>query len=468
MTAAQSPADPSSWRDPNGFVFRRDGVVYRQVNRVASDEWSALETAGFLKTLQAADLLIAHEPVAIELASDPENAIAVIRPEAVPFISYPYEWTFGQLKAAALLTLDVQQRAMTAGFTLRDASAYNIQFHCGRPILIDTLSFKRASAGAPWAAYRQFCEHFLAPLALMAKRDVRLGSLLRTHIDGIPLDLAASLLPSRTRLSLGLGSHVHLHARAQKQHADQPTAAAEATAKAISPTRQAALLDSLKRVIDGLTWTPKGTEWADYSVNSSYDDQSAAVKDALVDGAVRRLAPTVVWDLGANAGRYSAIAARTAGRVIAFDIDPAASELHWQTLSKQGQTQVLPLLQDLADPSPAIGWDARERSSLFDRAEGATLLALALVHHLAIGRNVPLPMLATTLARLGDGLVIEWVPKADPMVQKLLASREDVFPNYTEDGFRAAFERCWTIVDQVPVEGTPRVLYVMRRSVSGA
>ena len=379
-------------------------------------------------------------------------------------MSYPYEWTFGQLKAAALLTLEIQQRAVAAGFTLRDASAYNVQFRGGRPILIDTLSFRRGVAGAPWAAYRQFCEHFLAPLALMARRDVRLGGLLRTHLDGIPLDLAASLLPARTRLSLGLGSHVHLHARAQRQHANKPVSAAPSDGAAMSPTRQAALLDSLVRVISGLDWKPEGTEWADYGVSSSYDEGSAAAKDALVDGAVRTLAPSVVWDLGANAGRYAAIAAKHADRVVAFDIDPAASERHWRSLAGGGETKVLPLLQDLADPSPAIGWDGRERLSLFDRAEGATLLALALVHHLAIGRNVPLPMLSATLARLGDGLILEWVPKEDPMVQRLLASREDIFPDYAEAGLRAAFEPAWTIVDRQPVAATPRVLFVMRRA----
>ena len=183
-----------------------------------------------------------------------------------------------------------------------------------------------------------------------------------------------------------------------------------------------------------------------------------------MEGAIRTMAPSVVWDLGANAGRYSAIAARHVERVVALDIDPAASERHWRSIVSRGETRVLPILQDLADPSPAIGWDARERLSLFDRAEGATLLALALVHHLAIGRNVPLPMLSATLARLGDGLIIEWVPKGDPMVDRLLASREDVFPDYTEAGFQAAFAPTWTTVDRLPVAGTTRVLYLMRRA----
>jgi hypothetical protein len=463
VIAADIRPDPGSWRDPFGFVYRRDGVLLRQVNDAANAEWTALSDAGLLDRLQQASLLIPHEIAPVELAADPSRALAVIRPEPVDLITYPYEWTFGELKAAALLTLEVQRRAMAAGFELRDASAYNVQLHRGRPILIDTLSFRRATPGAPWIAYRQFCEHFLAPLALMAHRDVRMGRMLRDQLDGIPLDLAARLLPGRTRLSLGLGSHVHLHARAQRRDADDTQAVAKAQARPMSPTRQAALLDSLDRLIRGLDWKPEGTEWADYGVASSYDDASARRKDDIVDGMLQAASPDVVWDLGANMGRYSAIAAKHARRVVALDIDPAASERHWRTLQASGETRILPLLQDLADPSPSLGWDGRERASLFDRAEGATLLALALVHHLAIGRNVPLPMLATTLARLGEGLVIEWVPKADPMVAKLLATREDVFPGYDEAGFIAAFEAAWEVVERTPVDGTPRALFRMRR-----
>ena len=451
--------DPGSWRDPFGFVYRRDGVLLRQVNSAAAAEWEATEGSGFLRHLQTAGLLIGHEPAPLDWAADPSLVLTVIRPEPVPFISYPYEWTFGQLKAAALLTLEVQRQAMTHGLELRDASAYNVQFIGVRPVFIDTLSFRRATPGAPWVGYRQFCEHFLAPMALMARRDIRLGRLLRDHLDGIPLDLAARLLPARTRLSLGLGSHIHLHARAQRRHADRPEAAGEAATRKMSPTRQAALHDSLVRLIDGLGWTPAGTEWADYGTVSSYDDASAKAKDEVVQALIGDVSPSVVWDLGANNGRYSAIAARTAGRVVALDIDPAAGERHWRDLVARGETRVLPILQDLANPSPAIGWDARERRSLFDRAEGATLLALALVHHLAIGRNVPLPMLSATLARLGHRLIIEWVPKQDPMVQRLLAAREDVFPEYTTAGFEAALSTHWRIGRSNRVGATQRTIY---------
>jgi hypothetical protein len=419
---------------------------------------------GLLERLQGQGRLVPHEPAPLELADDPSIAVAVIAPTRVPFISYPYEWTFGQLKDAALLTLDVQEESARLGFELRDATAYNVQFLAARPILIDTLSFRKAVPGRPWAAYGQFCEHFLAPLALMARRDIRLGRLQRDHLDGIPLDLAASLLPARTSYTLGLGSHVHLHARARRQHSGSLESAAKAREVRIGETRQAALIDSLRRTIAKLDWTPAGTEWADYgSTASSYDDASARHKDELVATLLAEAAPVVAWDLGANAGRYSAIAARTAERVLSLDIDPAASERHWRDLKVRGETRILPLLCDLADPSPSIGWDLHERASLFDRAEDATLLALALVHHLAIGRNVPLPMLAATLARLGSQLVIEWVPKEDPMVRRLLASREDVFPGYSEDAFRAAFEPHWEIIRSAPIEGTQRLIFLMRR-----
>jgi hypothetical protein len=463
VTDGGTQRDPGSWRDPFGFVYRRDGVLLRQINRPAESDWRAAQETGLLRSLQGAGLLIGHETAPRDWAADPSVAIDVIRPEPIPFVSYPYEWTFGQLKAAALLTLRIQGEAMARGLELRDASAYNVQFIGSRPVFIDTLSFRTAARGAPWIAYGQFCEHFLAPLALMTRRDVRLGGLLRDHLDGIPLDLAASLLPSRTRLSLGLGSHIHLHARSQRRHANRPEAGGEATARTMSPTRQAALHDSIVRLVDGMDWTPAGTEWAEYGTVSSYDDAGARAKDEVISGLLAGKGSPVVWDLGANNGRYSAIAAEAASRVVALDIDPAASERHWRDLVARNETRILPILQDLANPSPGIGWDARERHSLFERAEGATLLALALVHHLAVGRNVPLPMLSSTLARLGNRLVIEWVPKDDPMVRRLLATREDVFPDYTAAGFETAFSEHWRIERSMRVGETPRTIYEATR-----
>ncbi len=445
-------------------MYSRDGVLLRQINASFAADWDDLVASGLLTTLQERGLLVAHEPAPIDAAAAPDTAHAVIRPEVIDFISYPYEWSFGMLRDAALLTLDAQALAFEQGFTLRDATAYNVQFRRGRPVLIDTLSFERAEEGAPWIAYRQFCEHFLAPLALMANRDVRLGLMLRDFIDGIPLDLAARLLPGRTRWNLGLGPHIHAHARAQARFADRGDEAAAATKRtSVSPLKQRALIDSLQRTISKLDWTPEGTEWADYAENTSYGDDATAVKDDLVRRFLDAAGGDVVWDLGANTGRFSRIAAALGRRVVAWDVDPAATERHYRLIRRDGTESIVPLVLDLANPSPGLGWGGEERRTLEERSNADVVLALALVHHLAIGRNVPLERVAGYFARLAPGLVIEFVPKEDPMVRKLLATREDVFADYTLDGFRTAFGTLFDIEEEAPVTGTARVLLRMSR-----
>lgn len=454
--------DPGSFRDPSGFVFRRDGVLYRQVNEVFADDWRAAVDAGILQRWQERGLLVGHEAADLALAEDPDRALAVLRPDPVAFISYPYEWTFGQLKDAALLTLDLQEDAERNGFALRDASAYNIQFDRGRPILIDSLSLERRTGDEPWAAYRQFCQHFVAPLALMARRDIRCGLMLRDHVDGIPLDLASTLLPGRTRLSTGLGSHVHLHARAQRRYAD---AARDAPLRAaMGATRRAALLDSLRRTIQGLHWSPGGTEWADYDRQTSYSDEGSRAKESLVEAMLRDAGGSVVWDLGANVGRFSAIAAGLGRRVVAWDVDPAASERHYQRLKAGGPTSVLPLVQDLVNPSPGLGWAGAERASFVERCDADVVMALALVHHLAISNNVPLDWIAELFARLAPAAIVEFVPKDDPMVNLLLGSRLDVFADYTADGFERAFATHFRIAARTPIPDSTRVLYRLERT----
>ncbi|MFH1474826.1 MAG: SAM-dependent methyltransferase [Chloroflexota bacterium] len=454
--------DPGSFRDPSGFVFRRDGVLYRQVNQVFADDWGAAVDAGILRRWQAGGRLVGHEVVDVALAADPERALTVLRPDPVAFISHPYEWTFGQLKDAALLTLDLQEDAERSGFTLRDASAYNVQFDRGRPILIDSLSLERRAGDEPWSAYRQFCQHFVAPLALMARRDIRCGLMLRDHVDGIPLDLAATLLPGRTRLSTGLGSHVHLHARAQQRYAD---AAREAPRRAaMGVTRRAALLDSLRRTIQGLHWSPGGTEWADYDLQTSYSDEGTRAKESIVEAMLRDAGGAVVWDLGANVGRFSAIAAGLGRRVVAWDVDPAASERHYRRLVAAGETSVLPLVQNLVNPSPALGWAGTERAAFVDRSDADVVIALALVHHLAISNNVPLEWIAALFAKLAPAAIVEFVPKDDLMVRRLLSSRRDVFPDYTQDGFERSFGRHFQIAARSQIPDSQRVIYQLGRA----
>jgi len=457
-----SRRDPGSYRDPGGFVYRRDGVIFRQIDAPAIDGWEQFLASGLADRLIADGRLIRHDPASLQDAATP-TARAVIRPEPIPFVSYPYEWTFGELQDAALLTLDVQLAALEAGWTLRDATAYNVQFRDGRPILIDSLSFAPHEEGAPWIAYRQFCEHFLAPLALMARRDVRLNRLLRADPDGIPLDLASTLLPWRTRLNLGLLSHLHLHARAQNRYAADDEAASTASGVRIDRQRLVGLIRNLRGTVAGLRWKPAGTEWSDYADHTSYGDAATASKTSIVRELLATTGAQTVWDLGANTGRYSRVAAEGGRRVLAFDIDPAAAERNYRQIRQEGRTDILPLVMDLANPSPGVGWASGERQSLVDRADADAVLGLALIHHLAISRNVPLWMLMDLFATLAEWAVIEFVPKDDPMVRHLLATREDVFPDYTLDGFRAAAMGRFTIVAERPIDESPRVLFLLRR-----
>src|SRR6266545_1890579 len=270
----------SSFRDPSGFLFSRDGVLYRQVNRKYEQEYVRFMESGLYEKLVKAGLLISHVEVD-QVPAEPETVYKIIQPERVPFISYPYEWSFGQLKDAALATLSIQRRALKLGLSLKDASAYNIQFVRGKPTLIDTLSFEIYKEGQPWVAYRQFCQHFLAPLALMALRDVRLNQLLRVYIDGVPLDLASELLPSRTRFNFGLLTHIHLHAGAQKKYAHAGT---DVKLRVGTMSKQAmmGLIDSLDSTIRKLDWSPSGTEWGNYYEITNYSDAAFEHKKGLV------------------------------------------------------------------------------------------------------------------------------------------------------------------------------------------
>lgn len=447
----------ASFRDPSGFLFSRAGVLYRQVNRRYEQEYARLMESGLYEKLVKVGLLVAH----IETDQAPaevETAHKVIQPEEVPFISYPYEWAFGQLKDAALATLSIQRRALKVGMSLKDASAYNIQFVRGKPTLIDTLSFELYKEGQPWVAYRQFCQHFLAPLALMALNDVRLNQLLRVYIDGVPLDLASGLLPSRTRLNFGLLTHIHLHASAQKRYAG-----AEVKSRSGTMSKQAmtGLIDSLEAAVRKLDWNPGGTEWGNYYDITNYSDAAFQHKKQLVGEWTARVKPARVWDLGANNGVFSRVAGEAGAYVVSSDIDPAAVEQNYRQMKADKTENLLPLLLDLTNPSPALGWSNQERDSFSARGPVDLILALALIHHLAISNNVPLSQVGRFFRGLGKWLVIEFVPKADSQVQKLLVSREDIFPNYTREGFEAAFRQNYAIREAVPLQDSQRLLYLM-------
>lgn len=365
-----------SFRDPSGFLFYHDGVLYRRVEHTYHEEYDRLMGPSFLYAeLVDRGLLVPHEEVPLELSP---SAYRILRPEPVDFISYPYSRCFSLLKDAALATLEIQRRALERGMMLKDASAYNIQFHNGRHVLSDTLSFEPYRDGEPWIAYRQSCQHFLAPLLVICHRDVRLSGLMRVLLDGVPLDLASVLLPRRTWARFSILLHVHLHARSVRRHSRTTSEELSRRGRRVSHHGLLGLIDNLESAVRSLSWRPAGTEWIDYEAEHNYGDEGMEEKRRIVGRMLLVAAPKIVWDLGANAGAFSRIAAGQGASVVAFDVDPAAVERNCVRIKEDGERRVLPLVMDLTNPRPAQGWAHEERMSLQERGPADAVLELEL------------------------------------------------------------------------------------------
>lgn len=452
--------EPSSFRDRSGIIFYEDNEVYRQVNKSYQEEFDFLMDSGLYKKLESSHLIVPH----VESDSIPENeAYKIIKPTKIPFISYPYEWSFSQLKQAALTTLEIQKVSMEYGMTLKDASAYNIQMLDGNCVLIDTLSFERYEDGQPWKAYKQFCQHFLAPLALMSHQDIRLNGLSRIFIDGIPLDLTSKLLPFKTKTMFTLLSHIHAHAKTQKKYEDVQV---DFKKRKLSKSSFMGIIQSLDSGIRKLNYTPEGTEWARYYDMTNYSTQSFQHKKEIISRYIDGIKPTQVWDFGANTGIFSRIASGKGIPVVAFDIDPAAVELNYLECVKDNEKNILPLVLDLTNPSSGVGWENQERLSILNRGPVDTIMALALIHHLSISNNVPISKVVDFLENLCDNLIIEFVPKEDSQVRRLLSTREDVFDDYDENNFVKEFEKKFEIVEFDKISDTERTMYCMRNKMS--
>ena len=449
-----------SFRDPSGFVFWRDQNLYRQVNTCYASSYKLLMESGLYQDLVNQCLLIRHDEVDVP-PWRANRAFKVIAPERIDFVSYPYEWCFSQLQDAALTTLRIQRAALERGMWLKDASAYNIQFHGGKPLLIDTLSFEPYEEGRAWPAYRQFCQHFLAPLAVASYRDIRLLQLTRVHLDGIPLDLAARLMPRRTWFRFGQLVHLHLHARSQRYFEDRPVPSRKGR---VSRAGILGLVSSLESTVRKMRWRSRSSVWERYYRETNYSPIALEEKKKVVEGMVDKVKPVTVWDLGANVGMFSRICAQRDISTVSFDSDAMTVELNYRQCRRDNESRIVPLLLDLENPSAAIGWRNRERMSLSDRGPVDMVLALALIHHLVIGNNVPLESAAGFFSSLGQNLVVEFVPKTDSQVERMLASREDIFYDYTKRGFEDAFCRHFEIVDAVEISESERTLYLMRKT----
>jgi ribosomal protein L11 methylase PrmA len=452
--------NPSSFKDPSGFVFESEGTLYRQVNQYYAAQYRQLIDSGLYKQLVGQGQLIAHEELAQNITNSP-NWYTTLRPEPVHSISYPYEWCFEQLQDAALLTLSVLKTALQHGMILKDATPYNIQFHKGRAVFIDTLSFDTYDPKQPWIAYRQFCQNFLFPLYLEHYLKTDIQKILSTYIDGIPVDIIAKLLPLKSRLSLGVWLHVYL------QHTTSTSTRANNGNNKTAAFSKKKLLDVISHLTSIITSFPANktyrTTWSNYYEDTILSKEYLKEKEAIIREMSRQTTVRTVLDLGANDGYFSKLFASQQLQVVATDSDNRCISRLYQEVKKDKIENILPLILDIANPSPAIGFNNRERAAFHERINTGMVAALALVHHLVIGKNISIPVLAEYFNSIAPELIIEFVPKEDEKVQQMLKSRPDTFPDYTFEVFENTFNQYFKTISKKQVPGTHRVLYYMKR-----
>ncbi len=450
---------PGSFRDPLNQVFLDGERVLRGFNAVGAEDLEALLGSGFHDAAVERGHLVSTDRVDSSVL--PGDWAAAVQHGRVPLISYPYEWSFAMLRDAALLQLDLTRQALGDQLITKDATPYNVQFVGAQPTFIDIGSFERLRPGEPWPGYRQFCQLFLYPLMMRARLDVSFRPWLRGSIEGITPHEMANLLGRRQRWRRGALTHVTLHARAERKHSDtERDIANELKGAGFGPALIAAQLKGLTKAIQRLEWRRSTSTWSSYSDRAHYVAGALDEKAAFVQEVVGRKHRKLVWDLGANDGRFSRIAAQHSDAVVAVDSDELVIDKLYRELAEEGNRIIIPLVMDLIDSSPALGWRGSERSAFYRRSSPDVILALALVHHLALPGNVPIAQIVEWLAEPGSEVVLEVPHEDDPMVVRLLrAKRPGTFEHYTAAHFDREIRKWFKVQDAVLLSSRTRTMY---------
>jgi hypothetical protein len=460
--------DTGSFRDRDGRIYRHDGRIIRGVSSTALEEFRKLEGTAFYRKFLDQGQLVSSEVLPsdrVPLPAEVKNLWAgFLEHQLIPVISYPYEWTFGMLRDAALLQLKLVEAAILEGMSLKDATPYNIQFLDGKPVFIDIPSFETPPDGAPWVGYRQFCEMFLFPLMLQSYKGIDFQPLMRASIDGVGVQTAARLFGFRDRFRSGVTTHVWLQAKLDRRYGGtRQNVRSDLKSAGFNKELILANVRKLRKLVAKLSWQGEGSEWGGYEEFHNYSESDHQLKEAFIGDCVAESGAELVWDIGCNTGRFSKIAAQHDSRVLAMDLDHFAVERLYREVKEAGLTGILPLLQNIADPSPSWGWRNRERLDLQARARPDLLLCLALIHHVVISANVPMDEFITWLSDQSDQLVIEYVSRSDDKVKTLLRNKEDRYSDYSRQGLEAALGRQYQIVRQQNLESGNRHLYWCRK-----
>jgi len=459
MSQKNNHIHDASFRDPSGHLFYDQGILRRHITPLYFKQYQSLSDSGFYETLINKGLLIKHTET-----SRSEDQI-VITPEPIPFITNPYEWSFEQYKEAALLTLRLQKFALSKGYILKDASAYNITLHKGKPILIDTLSFDFYEEGTPWRGYKQFVSHFFGPLILAKYHGTEVLKMMQTHIDGIPLALISSMLPLKTKLNAIIQTNIHLLAKMEAKH--QEDYKSETKMITLSRKAQNYILQSLFDHIKKLK-IKSATEWGDYYTKTNYEQKAFDYKKTLIRSWIKELQPERVIDLGGNDGTFARTIQDQVGHLIVTDIDAVAIDQNYKQIQENKEDNMLTFVSDLLQPAPGIGFQNTERNALIDRLKTYapdTVMALALIHHITLSGNVPFEKTANFLAMFSKDLIIEFPKREDSWVASLLKRKREFiahFNFYNQQQFETSFETYFELIKKEPIPETARIMYHYR------
>lgn len=449
----------ASFRDPSGYMFYDGETLRRVIQPIYFLQYHALREKGVFKTLIKNKLLIPHE----ETSVSEENII--ITPEKIPFITNPYEWGFEQYKQAALLTLKIQKYALSKGFILKDATAYNVTMHNGKPIFIDTLSFDFYEEGTPWRAYKQFITHFLGPLVLAKYHGTQVLDMMQSYIDGIPIKLISSMLPPKTKLNSVLYTNIHLLAKMESKHKEDYKA--ETKIATLSKKAQENIISSLYNYISKLS-TKETSEWGNYYTKTNYNEGAFKTKKDLIREWVAPLNANKLIDIGGNDGTFARTVQDIVKDVIVTDIDRNAVDYNFKQLQENKEDNMLPFVCDVLQPAPGIGFNNTERNSLIERLKAYApdvTMALALIHHITLSGNVPFEKSAAFFAKFSNHLIIEFPTREDSWVESLLVRKREFinhFDFYNVVEFEKGFTTYFNLVKKEEVAGTKRILYLFK------
>lgn len=435
---------PGSFRDRDARVLiDTDGVVWRAMSQHASTEWSKFEASSVCRPLMDQGVLI-HTRRDQPAHPDPQWS-CYVRHERVPCITYPFEWPFGLLKRAASLHLDLLLQLMDADFTLKDGTAYNVQFRGIEPVMIDVSSIETLDPTHPWRGYRQFCQTMLFPLMLQAYKNLPFQPFLRGRLDGITATEMSRLMSVRDCFRRGVWSHIKLHAWLERSSS---TGGVERQVSSSSGRFSRSMLQAnfqgLRNLIDRLHWKPGESQWSEYEATHTYSPEDRQKKEEFVRVHISRQKRNVVWDLGCNTGAFSRIAAGHSDLVLAMDADQLSVERLFHSLESETgdiRRKILPLVWNVADQSRGLGWRGQERTELTDRSRPDFILSLALIHHLVIGGGIPMSELLSWFASLRGELLVEFVHPEDEMAAGLLKSRAGPCPDYQWDCFMSELQQ---------------------------